>query len=198
MSVENKETQDILEYLKSGNKRFSQGKSIHPNSDVKTRKDLIEGQKPIAVVLSCSDSRVPVEMIFDVGLGELFVIRSAGHVLSEETLGSVDYAINCLGVRHIIIMGHENCGAVTSAMKSIKDANYGNYKNAQILLNHIKPTILAHPEMSVNDISREYIKTQKACMSKRAPELADKLEKHELVVEGAYYNMQTGIVEFFE
>jgi carbonic anhydrase len=102
--------------LIEGNKRFAEGHSIHPDESIKYRKTLTEKQKPFAVIITCSDSRISPELIFDQGLGDLFVIRTAGNLLSEIEMGSVEYAVEHLDVNTIIVMGHEGCGAVKALM----------------------------------------------------------------------------------
>ncbi len=102
----------------SGNKRFARGEAEHPWQDSTTRLDLIESQKPDAAVLACSDSRVPVEIIFDEGLGDIFTVRSAGAMLDQSTIESVEYAVETLDVDVLVVMTHQHCGALTAARKA--------------------------------------------------------------------------------
>ena len=117
---------EALKILMDGNQRFVEHKSIHPNRCDETRASLLEKQKPFAVIVSCSDSRVPTEIIFDVGLGDVFVIRTAGHVLCNEVMGSIEYAVQSLGCKLIMILGHDNCGAIKSALKAYEEKAYIN------------------------------------------------------------------------
>jgi len=102
--------------LAQGNARYVAGKAKHPRQDAATRKHLTSGQQPFATVLSCSDSRVPPELVFDQGIGDLFVVRVAGNIGGEDDLGSIEYAVEHLHTSLIVVMGHEKCGAVTAAL----------------------------------------------------------------------------------
>lgn len=112
----NRTAHDALSALKEGNQRFADGESID-RFTAEERSVCVAGQKPWAVVVGCSDSRVPVEAVFDVGVGELFVVRTAGHVLTAAGMASVRFAVEVLGSRLIVVLGHEECGAVTAALK---------------------------------------------------------------------------------
>jgi carbonic anhydrase len=103
---------EILQILTEGNKRFVEGKSIHPHQDLKTILENSKGQHPYAVIITCSDSRVPVEQIFDQGVGDIFVIRTAGNIIGKNEMGSIQYAVEHLGIRFVGIMGHTDCGAI--------------------------------------------------------------------------------------
>ena len=104
--------------LREGNQRYVSGAPTHPRQNVSRREELTTGQHPFAVVIACSDSRVPVEILFDCGLGDLFVIRTAGHMLDEAALASAQYAAEHLGTRLLVILGHSNCGAVKSVVEN--------------------------------------------------------------------------------
>lgn len=105
-----------LEILRAGNARFAAGESVNDHISPELREASLRGQQPWAVVVGCSDSRVPVESVFDVGPGELFVVRTAGHVLAEASVASIRYAVQMLGVRLVLVLGHEDCGAVSAAL----------------------------------------------------------------------------------
>lgn len=109
-----------LEYLKAGNARFVEGKATHPHQDVETRHTVAKGQAPFAIVLTCADSRLSPEVIFDQGLGDLFVLRVAGNIAEPGSMASVEYAVEHLGARLLIVLGHERCGAVKAAVDSAK------------------------------------------------------------------------------
>ncbi|MFE5549268.1 carbonic anhydrase, partial [Streptomyces sp. NPDC056534] len=108
-----------LDALLAGNTRFVSGAPQHPNQDAARRTELAPGQDPFAVILGCSDSRLAAEIIFDQGLGDLFVVRTAGHVLGTEVLGSVEYATSVLGARLVVVLGHDSCGAVAAARAAV-------------------------------------------------------------------------------
>ena len=115
--------EEALARLKEGNQRFVSGKSRHDHESAALRHQLVSGQRPFAVVLGCSDSRVPVELIFDQGFGDLFVIRVAGNVMTDDVIGSVEYARIHLNTRVLVILGHEGCGAVTAAVEARSHAS---------------------------------------------------------------------------
>lgn len=190
-----------LRKLIEGNLRFAQGKSIHPNRSSEIRNSLLEEQKPFAAIIACSDSRVPIEIIFDVGLGDLFVIRTAGHVLSNETMGSLEYAVEELGINFVMILGHDNCGAVQSALKAYKTKEYSELSvNLQSLLNHIYPVFESMDEHCENalDIAVESnIKYQVEDLIKKDSYLAQKVNDKKIMIVGAKYSLDTGLVEIY-
>jgi len=112
---------DALTKLKQGNERFVAGEIKHDHASEGWRKSLVEGQHPFAVIVSCSDSRVPTELVFDQGFGDLFVIRNAGNIIATDVLGTIEYAMAHLGCRLVLVMGHESCGAVTAALMTEED-----------------------------------------------------------------------------
>ncbi len=107
--------------LKEGNERFVAGRPEHPSQSVEHRASLADGQRPTAVVFGCADSRVAAEIIFDQGLGDMFVVRTAGHVIDSAVLGSIEYAVTVLGVPLIVVLGHDSCGAVQATLKALDD-----------------------------------------------------------------------------
>lgn len=188
------------EKLVEGNKRFAQGKSIHPNLGEELRNALVNEQTPFAAVLSCADSRVPVEIIFDVGLGDLFVVRTAGHVLSKEVVGSLEYAVRSLGVKFIMILGHDNCGAINTALDIYKSGKYAEAsKNIQSILDHIYPALKdLDNENDLNLAVKLNIRYQLQDLLKKDPYLSKKIQSGELIVVGAKYCLETGLIEVFE
>jgi carbonic anhydrase len=194
--------QESLKKLIEGNKRFAQGKSIHPNLSQELRNTLLSCQKPFAAIIACSDSRVPVEIIFDAGIGDLFVIRTAGHVLSKETLGSLEYAVKKLGVKFVMILGHDNCGAVKSALSIYQTKAYHKLsQNLQILLNHIYPVfdgLDMLKEDVLDEAIKQNIKYQVKDLMEKDSYLAQKIKKQKLMVVGAKYSLKTGLIEVFD
>lgn len=132
-------TRGIIDALKEGNKRFVDGKALNPRDDKAARDNVVSGQAPVATVLACSDSRAPVELLFDCGIGDLFIIRTAGHVLSESTLASLEYGAEHLKTPLVIVMGHQKCGAV-NATYDTNDTS-GCSKPMAALINQIKPAV---------------------------------------------------------
>lgn len=194
---------EALNRLKEGNKRFAEDNSIHPNRGKELRDSLLGAQRPIAAIISCSDSRVPVEIIFDAGIGDLFVVRTAGHVLSEEALGSVEYAVEHLDVKLVVILGHENCGAMKSALAIFRSGKLDELSdNLKILLGHIYPVFKeiytdSH-HATLCEATREFVKYQIEDFKRKTPHLAKKILNNEVKLVGAHYPLNSGIVEFYE
>lgn len=194
-----------LQRLMDGNKRFLNNQSQHPNRCEETRKALLEGQKPYAVVLSCSDSRVPVEIIFDAGFGELFVVRTAGHTLSEEVVGSIEYAVQALDVKLVMILGHSKCGAVQSAISYSKKKDLdGESDNLKLILEHIQPAIektascCESDECYLDEVIKSNVKYQVSQLIKKDRYIAALLKLNAIKVVAANYNMETAEVELLD
>lgn len=113
-------TYEAWQRLLDGNERFVTGDSLHPNQNASRRSELVHTQNPFAVIFGCADSRLAAEIIFDVGLGDVFVVRTAGHVIDDAVLGSLEYAVSVLHVPLIVVLGHDNCGAVTAAKEAVE------------------------------------------------------------------------------
>ena len=127
--------------LKEGNERFVAGKPEHPSQSIEHRASLAEAQKPTAVVFGCADSRVAAEIIFDQGLGDMFVVRTAGHVIDSAVLGSIEYAVTVLNVPLIVVLGHDSCGAVKATLSALDDgAVPGGY--VRDVVERVTPSIL--------------------------------------------------------
>ncbi|HET7452929.1 MAG TPA: carbonic anhydrase [Thermoanaerobaculia bacterium] len=131
---------DPLAQLMDGNVRFVEGQLEHPNADPARRKSLVGGQHPIATILACSDSRVPAELVFDQGLGDIFVVRVAGNVAASSEIGSVEYAVHHLHTPLVLVLGHESCGAVTAALLSAEERAH-EAREIQELLSMIVPSL---------------------------------------------------------
>src|SRR6478672_5711749 len=128
--------------LREGNERFVAGTPEHPNQSIEHRASLAEGQKPTAVVFGCADSRVAAEIIFDQGLGDMFVVRTAGHVIDSAVLGSVEYAVTVLNVPLIVVLGHDSCGAVKATLSAIDDGEVpGGF--VRDIVERVTPSILS-------------------------------------------------------
>lgn len=191
---------ETLDQLIEGNKRFAAHNALHPNRDEEARSSLLKTQKPFAAIVACSDSRVPVEIIFDAGLGDLFVIRAAGQVLSKEALGSLDYAVSSLGVKVIMVLGHENCGAIDSAIKNYNVSCCCHIPpNLRSVLEHIYP-IFDNKEIIENDENfYEHaidlnIHYQLDYLLKNDRFLAEKIKSKEISLVGAKYDLKSGLV----
>ena len=182
----------IIEKLKSGNERYVADKAIGELRDQQRRSELTGGQQPFAIILSCADSRVVPELIFDTGIGELFVIRVAGNVANTSSVASIEYAVAHLGTRAIVVLGHESCGAVTAAAQG-----GDNGENLNHLLGHITPAVKASPEgSSINDMVHTNAKMTADELINSSNIIRDAVDAGNLVIAPAYYNLGSGVVDF--
>lgn len=186
---------EALKRLLEGNKRYASGQAKGPNRTAARRAELATSQRPIAVVVSCSDSRVPPELLFDQGFGDVFVVRTAGNIVDSIGLGSIEYAVDHLGAKLIVVLGHERCGAVTAAMQGGEAP--GNIKS---VVDAIKPAVekgkarhTGHGEVLDTCIISN-VKQVAEKIRKTAPILSEKVEDGMLKVVGAYYDLDTGAV----
>lgn len=181
-----------LQLLLDGNQRFVAGRLDHPNQSPERREDVAKGQHPFASVLSCSDSRVPPEIIFDRGLGDLFVVRVAGNVATPITIESLDYSVKHLGVRVVMILGHTQCGAVKAAI-------LGHDEEGDVgpLLSELKPAVedtKGQPGDPLTNAVRENVKLVMKKLEE-SPELAAMVKTGELRIIGGVYDLATGKIE---
>jgi carbonic anhydrase len=187
--------------LDAGNQRFVSGKPNHPHTNAGWRAGLSGSQHPFATVLGCSDSRVPLELLFDQGFGDLFVIRVAGNVAAVDELGSIEYAANHLGVRFVLVLGHEQCGAVTAALGSESDRGHET-SDIQTLLERIEPALEAVPAglAPAERIHRavEANVRQAVRVLRGSPALAARVQQGEITIAGAVYGLDTGKVRWLE
>lgn len=203
MKAQSKESQSkltpnqVLEILVDGNKRFSQ--------NLKTQRDLKEqvlatshGQFPFAVVLSCIDSRVPVEVVFDLGIGDIFSVRVAGNVVNDDVLGSIEFGCKVAGSKVVVVMGHKKCGAVTAACDGVE------LGNITTLLHKIHPAvekIKAESDgaaTSVEEVAIENVNHSIAQILEKSPILAEMEESGQIEIVGAFYDVDNGQVEFLD
>lgn len=182
-----------LQRLMEGNARYVNGTLQHPHTNSEYREKLVHGQKPFAAILGCSDSRVPLEMIFDQGLGDIFVIRVAGNVANEVTIASVEFAVGVLNVPLVMVIGHSQCGAVTAATT---DNTYDSYlKN---LIEHIRPAVRRARGES-GDLVENAIRINAQIMAQtlidRSDLIADAANNQETKIVSAYYDLASGGVD---
>lgn len=184
-----------IKKLMGGNKRFIEGRTIKPRQDMNTIKSLENGQEPFATIVGCSDSRVPNEMIFDKGLGDLFIIRTAGQVSAAASYGSMEFAVLKLKTKLIVVLGHTECGAVAAAVERPEDVP----GHIVTLINEIKPAVAkcAHlPGNPVNNAVRQNVVDQVNNLRDLDPILHKKYLNGEILIVGAVYDIHTGKVEF--
>lgn len=186
-----------LKDLLAGNQRFVSGEVKHPNQDAERRADLASGQSPFATLFGCGDSRLAAEVIFDQGLGDMFVVRTAGHVVESAVLGSIEYAVVELGTPLVVVLGHDSCGAVTAAKDSLEKGELpGGY--IRNLVEPILPSVIAPhlPEdASVNDMVREHTRQTSARILEQSHLIAQAVKDNRTAVLGMFYHLAEGEVE---
>ena len=163
----------------------------------KRRSELTKSQHPYAIILSCSDSRVPPELVFDEGLGDLFGIRVAGNVLNDEGLGSIEYGVDVLGAHLIVVLGHQSCGAVDAAMKTVA-AKAKAPGHIQSLVTAIAPVVNATPKADLETMIKANVKHVVDALRSSKPILKGKVDSGDVQVIGGYCTLDTGTVTFLE
>ncbi len=191
-----------LELLKEGNRRFVEGKTIHPRQDPARIREVAKGQKPFAIIVGCSDSRVPNEIIFDQGLGDLFIVRTAGQVSAAASFGSIEFAEAVLGANLIVVLRHTECGAVAAA------CNYQKPVPGHMitLVNSIKPAAMTVERLVrqgkvaqkdfVNETVKQNVRVQVEQLRNLEPILSEAVRSGRTKIVGAVYDLATGKVEF--
>lgn len=173
----------------AGNQRFAAAQSLAANRDLERVKAIASRQTPFAAVLGCADSRVPVEIIFDQGFGDLFVTRIAGNIAANENIGSLEFGTQVLGARVLYVLGHSACGAVDATMRGVEVPG-----QISGLFQYIRPAVkLARGDMNL--AVRENVRNQAMLIAESSPVISKLLQRKELIVAGGVYNLVTGIVE---
>jgi carbonic anhydrase len=199
--------QEALDRLREGNARFV---SRRRNSDVLTsehrRREVAVAQEPFAIILGCSDSRVPAEIVFDQGLGDLFVIRVAGNIVAPSQIGSVEFAAERFGTRLVVVLGHSNCGAINATIEELRRSREERSRNLRSIVDRVRPSVAAvlavdenipHDEL-VRKSVRANILMSVNQLRHGSDILEENIRENGLVVVGAEYSLDTGVVEFFE
>lgn len=184
---------EALDKLLDGNKRFVDSKSVHPDQAMKRVIEISKAQHPFAVIIACSDSRVSPEVIFDQGLGDIFVIRDAGNVLDNEVIGSIEYAVEHLNVPLVLVLGHEKCGAVTAAISGHKAEGH-----IESLVKRILPAMkIAKTQKGdlLDNTIRENVKLEVKALKKSQPIIYKLVEEGKVQIVGGYYNIDDGTVK---
>ena len=196
-----KEAATALNRLREGLDRFIKGSSKHAHADINWRPQLVNSQKPFATILGCCDSRVPVELLFDQGFGDLFVIRVAGNVVAPDVIGSIDYAVDHLGTPLVLVLGHSNCGAVTAALDEMRrPVRSVEPASMESLLRLIEPGIpksllqVKGPIATERAVEMNVRWTVKQLNA--SPDLQEALRTDRLAVVGAVYNLEAGTLTF--
>lgn len=194
-----KDAIEAVQRLKEGNERFAAGKTRHAHESANWRQQLVAGQKPFATILGCSDSRVPVELIFDQGFGDLFVIRVAGNVIAPDVIGSLAYAMEHLKTPLFVVVGHQGCGAVTAAVQALQGANH-ELPGIEALLKLIEPGLPT--TLPGNSFDQQVSAAVEANIRWSIRQLAQlpgaqkPLESKQATLLGAVYDLTTGRVRF--
>ena len=188
---------EAISKLKEGNGHYVSGNLQHPGQTTERRTELAKSQHPFAVIVSCSDSRVPPEIVFDQGLGDLFIFRVAGNVIDDHGLGSIEYAVDHLNVRLIVVLGHQSCGAVEAAKETIaaKGKAPGHIES---LVTAIKPAVEATVKDDLDTTIKANVKHVVEALRSSAPILKAKVASGAVQVIGGYYSLDTGAVTFLD
>jgi carbonic anhydrase len=198
---------EALERLREGNHRFVSGvRSLDTLMSQTRRSELLASQSPFAVVLGCSDSRVPVEMIFDHGLGDLFVIRVAGNICAPSQVGSVEFAAERYGTRLVVVLGHTRCGAVQATLEELQRPTESQSRNLRSIVDRIRPSVegLLETELTRDKdaLALQAIRANVRVAANHLRHGSDVLEqliqKDGLLIVGAEYSLETGEVDFFD
>jgi len=196
-----------LDRLLEGNSRFASDAPSRRSLTIKERRgELLAGQEPFAIVLGCSDSRVPAEIVFDQDLGDLFVIRVAGNIVAPSQVGSVEFAAERFGTRLVVVMGHTNCGAVLATLEELERPSENRSPNLGSIVNRIRPSVEAlmetdlrqNPEALVRRAVRANILASVDHLRHGSQILEDLIQRKGLLVVGAEYSLATGVVDFFD
>ena len=188
---------EAISKLKEGNGRYTSGNLQHPGQTTERRAELAKSQHPFATIVSCSDSRVPPEIVFDRGLGDLFIVRVAGNVINDEGLGSIEYSVDHLGTRLILVLGHQSCGAVKAARETIaaKGKAPGHIES---LVAAIKPAVEATAKDDLETTVKANVKNVVQALRASTPILKAKVDSGDVQVIGGYYSLDTGAVTFLD
>ncbi|MCV7441395.1 carbonic anhydrase [Mycobacterium paraense] len=180
--------------LKEGNERFVAGKPQHPSQSVEHRASLAAGQKPTAIIFGCADSRVAAELLFDQGLGDVFVVRTAGQAIDSAVLGSIEYAVTVLDVPLVVVLGHTSCGAVKAAIGAIDDgAIPGGY--VRDVVERVAPSILLGRRdglSRVDEFEERHVKETVAQLVARSSTIAERVSAGTLAIAGVTYQLADG------
>ena len=198
---------EALERLREGNRRFvSDARGSAALDTQKRRSALAEGQEPFAIILGCSDSRVPAEIVFDQGLGDLFVIRVAGNIVASSQIGSVEFAAERFGTPLVVVLGHSRCGAVLATLEELMRPREKQSRNLRSIVDRIRPSVegllateLRHDsEALVQHAVRANIRASANQVRHGSEVLEELIQKERVLVVGAEYSLETGCVDFFD
>jgi len=198
---------EALERLREGNRRFASDTRSHgPLTSQARRDELTSGQEPFAIILGCSDSRVPAELVFDQGLGDLFVIRVAGNIVAPSQIGSVEFAADLFNTRLVVVLGHTQCGAIQATLDALQRPDAGQSRNIRSIVDRVRPAVaglmtteLRHdPKALKREAGRANIRASVDHLRHGSEILEQLIEREGLLIVGAEYSLETGVVDFFD
>lgn len=193
---------EVITDLKAGNQRFAKGEAKHPAQDASARTSLLNSQAPKAIVLSCSDSRVPPEILFDKGIGEIFVVRNAGNIADYTTVASIEYAIEHLGSKVLVVMGHDSCGAVKATLGAKKGKSLGSPSLDQMAKmiegNFVFSKGFSRDPLNPTGAIKANVRGVVVSLMKQSPIIREFVEKNELMIVQSHYHFDSGEVEFMD
>jgi carbonic anhydrase len=199
--------QEALERLQAGNRRFvsdASGRQVLASQS--RRNELASGQEPFAIILGCSDSRVPAEIVFDQGLGDLFVIRVAGNIVAPSQVGSVEFAAERFGTRLVVVLGHSSCGAILATLEELDARGTSSRRNLRSIVDRIRPSVEPllntelrnDPDALVRQAVRANIRASTDHLRHGSEVLEQLIQQDGLLIVGAEYSLETGVVDFFD
>ncbi len=198
---------EALERLREGNRRFASGVRSGDTLASQTRRfEVAEGQEPFAIILGCSDSRVPAEFVFDQGLGDLFVIRVAGNIVASSQVGSVEFAAERFATPLVVVLGHSRCGAILATLEELMQPSERQSRNLRSIVDRVRPSVepllateLRHdPAAFVQHAVRANVRASANHLRNGSEILEQLIQKDGLLVVGAEYSLETGLVDFFD
>ena len=198
---------EALDRLRDGNRRFvSDVRSRDALTSDARRRELAAGQEPFAIVLGCSDSRVPAEIVFDQGLGDLFVIRVAGNIVAPSQVGSVEFAAERYGTPLVVVLGHSSCGAILATLEELGRPSADQSRNLRSIVDRVRPSVEAllrtelrhQPDALVREAVRANIRASASHLRHGSEVLEQLIQNRQLLVVGAEYSLETGVVDFFD
>jgi carbonic anhydrase len=198
---------EALQRLKEGNRRFvDDNRQSESVISPRRRAELATGQAPFAAILGCSDSRVPVEIVFDQGLGDLFVIRVAGNIVAPSQIGSVDFVAEAFKTRLVVVLGHSNCGVINATLDQLQSPTGIRSRNVYSIVSRVRPTVeglletgLRHDrEALVHHAVRANVRASANHLRHGSPVIEELIQTEGLIVVGAEYSLETGVVDFFD
>jgi carbonic anhydrase len=197
---------DALRRLQEGNRRFATDTRNADTLTSLTRRALVVGQQPFAIILGCSDSRVPAEIIFDQGLGDLFVIRVGGNIVAPSQIGSVEFAADRFGSRLVVVLGHSQCGVVLATLQELQAPDPTHSRNLRSIVDRVRPSVegllstdlVKDPDALVREAVRANVRVSASQLRHGSDVLERLIEQDGLQVVGAEYSLESGVVHFFD